>query len=292
METTFVFILFVAALAGFKEDANRFLLLSHATWDDVRLGAVVKDIQHGPKQRTRLMFAAQAGKVNRMRWLLARGARPELKDADGMTALDHACKAGQLEAVQVLVAHGAAINPSVANYTPLYVACQYGHWKVAMWLLQQGANASAVCFGGETPLHVACYGGCPTTVKELLINGAQVDAVTSDGYNPLYIASQCGHLESVVLLLDAGAVVNPENLLLNPSPLFLACKEGHLDVAIVLVARGANVNRGYMGIYENGELWGQNPLNAAHLCEISYEKRQLISEFLIEHGGVTWVADN
>ena len=72
----------------------------------------------------------------------------------------------------------------------------------------------------------------------------------------------------------------------------MAAQEGHLEVAMELVARGADVNMGRMGFFEDGTLWGQNPLNAAHLCEISYEKRQLISEFLIEHGGVTWVADN
>jgi len=292
METTpFAFILFAAALAGFKEDADRFLLLSHATWDDVRLGAVVKDLQHGPKKRTRLMFAAQAGKIDRMKWLLARGARPELRDADGMTALDHACKAGQLLAVQVLVANRAVINPSVSNYTPLYIACQYGRAEVAMWLLQNGASAVAVCLEDETPLHVACC-ACPIVVGELLNNGALVNAVTSDGYTPLNIASQFGNLDSVILLLEAGAFVNSENLLLNSSSLFWACKEGHLEVAMELVAQGADVNMGRMGFFEDGTLWGQNPLDAAHLCNGGYKKRCQISEFLMEHGGIKWVADN
>lgn len=99
MEPSFINILFIAALSGYKEDANPFNALSHETWDNVMLWATIKDLQHGPFQRTRLMYAAKTGNVQRVKWLLARGALLDLRSIGGMSALDHACGEGKLEVV-------------------------------------------------------------------------------------------------------------------------------------------------------------------------------------------------
>ena len=50
------------------------------------------------------MWAAGQGHVDTVKLLLSRGARPELRDDRGLTALDIARQAGQLAVVEVLPA--------------------------------------------------------------------------------------------------------------------------------------------------------------------------------------------
>jgi hypothetical protein len=119
----FISCLILTAQNGFGRDVEPFLALSRETWGEEILFDAVKDLPHGAlqkmdgggelvfemdalgarvldaggkpipvmdpfgKQRTRLMYAAQAGDVARVKWLLARGARVELKDSLGRTAL-------------------------------------------------------------------------------------------------------------------------------------------------------------------------------------------------------------
>jgi len=235
MESSFINILFIAALSGYKEDANPFNALSHETWDNVMLWATIKDLQHGPFQRTRLMYAAKTGNVQRVKWLLARGALLDLRSIGGMSALDHGCREGKLEVVQELVAHGAAINPVVNNKPPLWYACMHPTSDVALWLIQQGADVSKVCIYEEsesTALHTACCGGCITVVEALLVNGAPVNL--GDYYTPLYIASQNGYLEIVRMLFKWGAKVTENDLL-------IALQMRRLEVVNELIAQGLTV---------------------------------------------------
>jgi ankyrin repeat protein len=234
MEPSFINILFIAALSGYKEDANPFNALSHETWDNVMLWATIKDLQHGPFQRTRLMYAAKTGNVQRVKWLLARGALLDLRSIGGMSALDHGCREGKLEVVQELVAHGAAINPVVNNKPPLWYACMHPTSDVALWLIQQGADVSKVCIYEEsesTALHTACCGGCINVVEALLVNGAPVNLGV---YTPLYVASQNGYLEIVRMLLKWGAKATENDLL-------IALQMRRLDVAHELIAQGFTV---------------------------------------------------
>ena len=142
----FISCLFLAAQNGFGQDVEPFLALSRETWGEEQLWDAVKDLPHGCVRRegparwdaeepfgfdlgpcsagrTHVMYAAQAGLAARLRWLIARGARLELKDWKGRTALSWASQEGRVEAVRELLARGAkADTADNGGATPLYVA--------------------------------------------------------------------------------------------------------------------------------------------------------------------------
>jgi ankyrin repeat protein len=73
----------------------------------------------------------------------------------GLTALHHAVRQGNLEAVQVLLDAGAPINePAQADKTtPLLMAAINGQFDVAMLLIRYGANVNLAATNGLTPLY-------------------------------------------------------------------------------------------------------------------------------------------
>jgi hypothetical protein len=163
----FLSCLFLAAQNGFGQDVEPFLALCRETWGEEQLWAAVKDLPHGCARqegparqyaeepfgfelgpfsagRTHVMYAAQAGDAARLRWLIARGARLELKDWKGRTALLWASEEGRVEAVRELLARGAAVGTANNDgCTPLYIASKWGHFVVVRELLAGGAAVDA-----------------------------------------------------------------------------------------------------------------------------------------------------
>ena len=99
----------------------------HQTW------AALKDLPHGPHDRTRLMHAAFRGDKARVRWLLARGARLELRDVHGKTALMWAAEGGSLAAVRALLGAGADVRAVALRGlgNALAFAARGGHGEAA-----------------------------------------------------------------------------------------------------------------------------------------------------------------
>ena len=75
----------------------------------------------------------------------------------GHTALMLAARSGFADAVKILVAAGADVNQnSVGDKTsPMLIAAINGHFDLAKWLLDQGANPNAAAENGVTPLYAS-----------------------------------------------------------------------------------------------------------------------------------------
>jgi hypothetical protein len=192
----FISCLILTAQNGFGRDVEPFLALSRETWGEEILFDAVKDLPHGAlqkrsangkrmyeededgeqaldedgeplpvvdpfgKQLTRLMYAAQAGDVARVIWLLARGARLELKDWLGHTALFLAALEGRVATVRELLARGAAVDAATNHgVTPLYTASQMGHLEVVRELLARNALPGVAAHNGDTALSSATANG-------------------------------------------------------------------------------------------------------------------------------------
>jgi len=88
------------------------------------------------------------------------------------TPLHIAARKGELEDVEVLVAHGADINRrGDLGYTPLHQACLTGQLAVAKRLLELGANPTLTNELTETPLRVAELGNHLAVVELLKRRG-------------------------------------------------------------------------------------------------------------------------
>jgi 26S proteasome non-ATPase regulatory subunit 10 len=221
----FISAFIVTAQNGYGRDVDHALHLAHETWDEEQLFDAVKDLPHGAlrqmdvvvyprfcseeerktvvdpygKKRTRLMCAAQAGDVPRLRWLLARGARLELKDWEGHNALWWACYAGRKETIRELLLRGAPLNP--ADGAPLHGASAGGQVEVVRELLSRGAQLELKDEKGRSALWRACDAGRVETVALLVAAGADCTAVTKRGKTPIYGAVEKGHADVVEWML-------------------------------------------------------------------------------------------
>jgi ankyrin repeat protein len=113
--------------------------------------------------------------------------------ADGgqLTALVYAARTDDLESVKILLAGGADVNQTTGyGWSPLLVATQNRHYKLAAYLLDHGANPNLANNGGWTALYLA-------TDNRNIENGDY----------PVRKADM-DHLDFIKLLLDKGSDVN------------------------------------------------------------------------------------
>ena len=98
---------------------------------------------------------------------------------------------GCLSAVKFLLDHQAQVDLALnTEATPLYIACQNGHQKVAEVLLAFGAVPNSQTNDLATPLFIAAQMGHLEIVKKLLEFNGDVKLANRTKATPLFIASQ------------------------------------------------------------------------------------------------------
>jgi ankyrin repeat protein len=120
-----------------------------------------------------------------------------------------AASAGNIAALDLLLAHGADVNHPWATdgTTPLYAIL---HWSRTAdgvrWLLAHGADPDPVCAGnGETPLHVVASDWDAALAEDLAGRGADIGRPRADGRTPYAVAELNGNREVAAWLLAHGA---------------------------------------------------------------------------------------
>jgi hypothetical protein len=121
---------------------------------------------------TGLMIGAWRGDIPMMELLVSRGADVNKANALGERALMHAAWRGHADAVKWLAAKGARIDSDPMQWSPLHYAAFAGHDRVAILLLDLGANINARSANGSSPLMMAVYEGHEQLVRQLLARGA------------------------------------------------------------------------------------------------------------------------
>ncbi len=107
-------------------------------------------------RRSALNEAASQGNLNRIRILVARGARVnERKPSGGATPLSAAALNGQVEAFKLLLRRGARIDRTNEDgNTPLHLAAFMCEFEIAQILLEKGASPLVKNDRGETPIDI------------------------------------------------------------------------------------------------------------------------------------------
>lgn len=238
-----------------------------------------------------MMYASEHCMIDRVRWLLARGARVNISSSPPShppsffdsflpsrplslarlqsNALMFASNSGHLEVVRLLIEQGASVNASAMatceprnrneGLTALMLASAKGHLGVARELVARGASVSA-----ELPNHTASthwFLNQPTYTPLLwatenghleVIRELINFAEANGAFFALRCASYKGHLGIVRELINRGTNVNAVGEN-GSTTLMLACCFGHLEVARKLCGRGCDINA--FNNYGSSALW-------------------------------------
>lgn len=136
--------LFETQVAG---DVNEELVKAAANGDAQKceeiLGRPDADVNGIFAGHTALQAAAQNGHMDALNVLLQHGADIELEDKDGDRAVHHAAFGDEPVVIEALHRHGGDLNArNVRRQTPLHIAVNKGHMGVVRQLLELGAHTS------------------------------------------------------------------------------------------------------------------------------------------------------
>lgn len=152
--------------------------------------------------------------------------------------LFEACAAGKFDEVANLVyTHPEAINFHAEDgFTPLGLACYFGHYEIARYLVLKGADVNLPSNNGFRvyPLHSAVAGDYTQIARMLIENNAQVNVRQQAGVTALHSAAQNGNIDLLILLLEHGADVNIR-MEGGKLPADLAREKGFVEIAEALV---------------------------------------------------------
>jgi len=187
-----------------------------------------------------LALALSRGDTAGAKGLLEAGARANASLPEGGSLLHLALDAHALDAIALLVTHGADPTiPDHAGHTPLWLATTRKDQNALRALLDAGVAADTHAASEPTPLLVAVRMGEVETAKMLLDAGANPDTKDSLGHTPLMLAAQGGSVDLTQLLLVHRAQLEVRDRQLRTA-LWHAAARGSVAQVSALLAAGAH----------------------------------------------------
>ncbi len=185
------------------------------------------------------LLAAVAHDPEKVKLLLARGARPDL----GVLTIAAAYRDNSASVEAVLNAGIPADPPKGTRVkrSPLVLACSTGDLATVHVLLAHGADPSASS-SGNTPIATAIMFGYPEIVRALIAAGANTQLKEATGVNLVHWATITGHADVIPVLAEAHVPVNAtdEN---GFTPLMYAATIDFGDTSLVTALLKAGASR-------------------------------------------------
>ena len=188
---------------------------------------------------TALRYAALWGQTDTVKLFLSKGA--------DTSSLHMAACAGDLSRVKKIIAQGTKVDQKdEKGWTALFWAASAGQTEVDKFLIDNNADISANDGHGQSLLHQAALTNAVKLADLLIAKGADVNAKSTTarfyGGTPLHLACGRGNKEVAELLIDKGADINGKAGARGRTPISSAARYGRKDMIELLISKGAEVN--------------------------------------------------
>lgn len=155
---------------------------------------------------------------------------------DDLTLFE-ACAVGKFDTATLLIFQRPQIINDFSDdgFTPLGLACYFGHKDLARFLVLKGADVNLASKNGFNvfPIHSAVAANDIDISRMLLEAGAYPNVCQKAGLAPLHTAAQLGNIELIILLLEHGADVSLR-MEGGKLPADLAAERGFNEIAEIL----------------------------------------------------------
>ena len=154
-----------------------------------------------------LSYAACREQKEQAQILIERGARVDAPDIEGWTPLIVAAAWNSHAIARLLIEHGANVEHQTFNTldTALSKAAQFGSLEAAQVLIESGAALDTKNQKGNTALFEAAARNNPEVLKLLIESGSALDGEDDKGDTVLMTTVNAGHIECLQILIEAGA---------------------------------------------------------------------------------------
>jgi len=276
------------ANSGFCAEALALSKTCKGVWSYEPLWGAIKDNCGTEFVRTRLMYCARYGDVERAKWLLARGADMSRQSAQGYTALHYAAYYGQNEMVKLLCAAGAKLDAQIPvnGKTPLGLASMNKHLETVRILCeagQQGDPCKAAIYYAAVKGFPVYHSYCPENdnpaartmeiVRYLYEKGYTVDQDSVQ--DMMFQVVLRGEFELLKLFVKNGVDIHYNHL--GNHLLFGAVLAKKMDIFEYLVGRTVPLEHPYyikpllIIAIEN-----KDPIMVSRLCELGVDVNAVV----------------
>ncbi|XP_065668345.1 serine/threonine-protein phosphatase 6 regulatory ankyrin repeat subunit B isoform X5 [Hydra vulgaris] len=163
------------------------------------------------------------------------------------TAVHYCCETGNTKVLQMIFASiseketfKASNCPNIKGWTPLLIACHFGHLGIVRTLLEHDARLDYFDQDGKTALHIASQSGHISCAELLLEKNAYVDVKTKFGMSSVSLAAANGHSQLFEMLVTKYHAAHSILALNKQSALHLASKNGYIYAVKSLLKLGAD----------------------------------------------------
>ncbi len=237
---------FRVPVPGFSDPQTQRAAAAIMLGDEAGLRAA---LQGGAKPRavsrmgmTLLALAAEAGNVGAVDLLLAAGARVN-EGIDGRnSALVSAVRNGRLAVVERLIAAKANLDPGgIRSAIPLHAALHARHEQVALRLIAGKASLDTREEGHHTPTSLAIEQGLPEAARAILAKEKRFDFKNDQVPRALISQAKLGHTGIVQLLVEKKVKADVEYR--GTTALIAAAQSGDPELARTLLAAGVKADQ-------------------------------------------------